>query len=496
MGRYDYGRVRGRRGGGAWQWMVIGMVLGFSCAAIFVLATLTLGFLVIDTEGQGLAARITQTPFIVTATTDPNAPTTEPIVVTATPDEAATQQAVSTQQAVGAQIAAPTATLAPVDPPTPTPTDTPDAGALTPPNQTGGGLNVPAAAVPGEIPPELAGVISVTIPIEGGTFDMGTTPSEVVAAVRECIDQGGQCREQSGEDAFPSRPTTVNAFRIERTEVSHGQYIAFLTYLKRIGRDHTNGCGTPTVGQPCVRTRVEEPNSNITYDSANYSLVLASQDNLPIIYVTWYGADAYCRTIGRRLPTEAEWERAARGVNNYLYPWGNTWIPENSNVRGATNAPDIIAPVESYPLGVTAGTGVFNMAGNVAEWVWDWYSENYYSEPNTSVNPQGPAVGIEKVVRGGSWADRPFFSRTVQRVTAPPNGNFATIGFRCAEDITVGDGAAAPGTGLNTGAGLPPAGQLPPVTGTLDPLELGRIDNSGDSSAAPGLPTPLQPLEP
>lgn len=501
MGRYDYGRVRSRRGGGIWQWMIIGMVLGFSCAAIFVLAALTLGYLAIDTEGRAMAGRPTQTPLVITATLDPNAPTTAPIIVTATPDTAGTQSAIETQQA-DQSISAPTATLAPSDTLTPdpaiegqvqtAPTTDPNAAGTAPTPTTsmvGGTSGVPSAVVPGQVPEQLAGLISPLVPVEGGSFEMGTTPNELVAAERLCIDQGGQCTVAMGEDTLPVRVTTVNPFQIERTEVTYGQYIAFLNYLKQTGMDHRNGCGTPTAPRVCALTRNEEPNSNILYDSANYTLALAAQEPLPVANVTWDGADTYCRTIGRRLPTEAEWERAARGPNNYLYPWGNDFDPTRANVGGVETSLNAPVAVTEFVTGAGSG-GVLNMAGNAAEWVADWYNEDYYSDPNSTVNPTGPALGIEKVIRGGSWADRAFFARAVHRRNEKPDLNFVSVGFRCAADANT-SATTNSGSAIDTSG----SGQLPPISGTLDPQEFGRIDDPNSSPSAPTLP-PLATLSP
>ncbi len=468
----NYGSVRARRSNAAWQWLVIGGVFGFGCAAVLLLAALTFGFIGIDPSGQGLAAsRATQTPFIVTSTPDPNA-TQAVLVVTATPDLQATVIAAQTQ-AANSQIIAPTPTLAPTDTPT---QDSAMATPTTPStelNQATSGLS--------SLAPQLVALASPLVPVDGGTFRMGTTFAEITEAVRICTTQlSGQCLTEYGEDSTPDRDVTLDGFAIERTEVSYAQYIAFLNALLAQGRDHTNGCGT-TIPQRCTDTRNEDPNSNITFDTANYDVALSSQLELPVVNVTWYGADAYCRAIGRRLPTEAEWERAARGPSNTLYPWGNEWNPDNAKTSRSTDTSQGPLSVESYLSGVS-GYGALNMAGNVAEWVSDWYSPTYYQPTNSgnTVNPTGPISGVDRVIRGGSWADHPFFARAVHRQHYPPANDYANVGFRCAADLET----LVPQT-----AGTTDRGGATPESGTVDPLSLGAIGGSTPSGAAPQLPT-------
>lgn len=152
--------------------------------------------------------------------------------------------------------------------------------------------------------------------------------------------------------------------------------------------------------------------------------------------VTWYGAQAYCEAIGRRLPTEAEWEHATRGFSNYIYPWGNEWDGTRASTRRpADGGEPQKAPVFAFPEG-SSPYGIYNLAGNVAEWVSDWYDPQFYNRPEATITaPTGPISGTEKVVRGGSWDDLPFFARSVHRMSQPPNEPTASIGFRCVEDV-------------------------------------------------------------
>jgi formylglycine-generating enzyme required for sulfatase activity len=431
MSRQNFGTLRGRRGGsGAWQWTVIGFVLGFGCAAI-------IGLVLIISSASGLvnldsffaASRPTQTPIVITNTPPRVTPTLLP-----------TEELLPSATTVS-QVA--------VQPPTSTPTTDPNLVQVEP-SATPTTAVVPtqslAASAP-TIPSLLAGVISALKKIDGtSTFDMGTTAQEVATAVDECIKiYKGSCDIAMGQDSSPPHRIILDAYQMEETEVTYRQYLAFLTSMG--ANSHRTGCD----GQLCVATRAEDEHSNIIFDTANYRVNDTILD-YPVAGVTWYGAEAYCKAIGRRLPTEAEWEHAARGDNNALYPWGsNTFdvtlartsrpIETDTNLMGAK-------PIHSYSVD---SYGLYDMAGNVAEWVYDWYSQNYYTQlaqgpQPIPPNPQGPPAGTEKVVRGGSWADQPFFARAVQRTSLVPSDHSLSIGFRCAANADTGTGAPAGNT--------------------------------------------------
>jgi eukaryotic-like serine/threonine-protein kinase len=145
----------------------------------------------------------------------------------------------------------------------------------------------------------------------------------------------------------------------------------------------------------------------------------------PINCVDWSQASAYCEWAGKRLPTEAEWEKAARGTDGRIYPWGNQWDAAKANI----GSPGTVA-VGSYPAGVSPYE-VHDMAGNVWEWVQDWYDGTYYRGGSVR-NPQGPSSGKERVVRGGSWVDNPWGVRVADRYWFTPGYRVDYIGFRCA----------------------------------------------------------------
>ncbi|MEO8608145.1 MAG: SUMF1/EgtB/PvdO family nonheme iron enzyme [Chloroflexota bacterium] len=447
MARNNYGTLRGgnggRRGaGGAWQWVVIGFVGGFGCAAVIGLALIILG---LDPSGILTASRPTPTALIITATLPPMTPTPEPteviIVPTATTGEVA--------------LVAPSATPT-TDPNTiqvessPTPTTPAPTAALNQAASNGGTGGAQAA-----VPRLLEGIISPVRNVDGGTFDMGTSASEVATAVNECVNTyQANCEVAWGEDSAPMHQVTINPFSMEVTEVTYAQYLAFLNSMGP--NSHRTGCE----GKLCIATRAEDPNSNVIFDSANYRVLDVISD-FPVTAVTWYGAKSYCEAIGRRLPTEAEWERAARGPQDKLYPWGNTFATDYAKTSRPKPADPSLAgavKVGSYPSGAS-DFGVLDMAGNVAEWVSDWYSPSYYTQlaqtGQAVLNPQGPPAGTEKVVRGGSWDTPPFFSRSVHRQSSEPQNQALWLGFRCAQDGTTdtsgGTGAAnTSGTTVNT----------------------------------------------
>jgi serine/threonine protein kinase/formylglycine-generating enzyme required for sulfatase activity len=198
-------------------------------------------------------------------------------------------------------------------------------------------------------------------------------------------------------DEQPVHTVYLDAFYIDKTEVTNAQY------------------------RECVEAGAcDTPSKTTNYDDADYA-------QHPVVYVSWDDADAYCRWAGKRLPTEAEWEKAARGTDGRTYPWGEGIDCDHaqySECGGRT------VSVGSKPKGASP-YGALDMAGNVWEWVSDWYGEDYYSQ-SPARNPPGPDSGKLRVLRGGSWYGEPDNVRCANRYGYTPDGTNLNVGFRCA----------------------------------------------------------------
>lgn len=210
-------------------------------------------------------------------------------------------------------------------------------------------------------------------------------------------------------DEWPQRSVYLDAFAIDQVEVTNERYMAFVT---------TTGHRTP-------------PNP---YGTGPLSSIKGIEQ-LPVVQTTWYDAKAYCSWAKKRLPTEAEWEKAARGTDGRLFPWGNEPATlKRANFDREWEDEKTLYPVGSLPDG-DSPYGVKDMAGNAREWVSDWYDPDYYKHaPN--LNPQGPdKKGVVRSIRGGSWHS-PVADITT---SARGRGGFALqthgTGFRCARGL-------------------------------------------------------------
>ena len=255
--------------------------------------------------------------------------------------------------------------------------------------------------------------------IPEGEFTMGAEEEE--------LDDYEMGRYLNYEAERPSRRISVSSFYIDRDEVTNARYRQFLDQVKGSGDEAFRHPGQP--------------------DKSDYNQDLMTEDlagdDQPAVCVSWYNAYAYCQWAGKRLPTEAEWEYAARGGDRYRkYPWGGgepdgdgIWWANYRPARGrGADGYRVSAPVGSFPDGVSP-FGLLDMAGNVEEWVQDWHDPYYYRRSKETRNPTGPAKGSKKVIKGGSYGTDKWHIRVATRLWGRPSDRSVQLGFRCASDL-------------------------------------------------------------
>jgi formylglycine-generating enzyme required for sulfatase activity len=249
----------------------------------------------------------------------------------------------------------------------------------------------------GEEPGELEGMVY----IPAGPFIMGSNASEIGSVQAECMALDSGCNVGQFEDETPQREVTLSAFYIDKTEVTLAQFKDF-------------------VEETGYQTTSEAKGDAIQYTWRAFDA--AERQDHPVRWMSWQDANAYCQWADKRLPTEAEWEKAARGTQGLIYPWGNSW-DETRVPYGDT------APVNAFPDGASP-YGVVGMAGNVWEWVMDWYDPLYYQHGPTT-DPSGPGQTRDKVLRGGAFDNFNWKQRTAHRHFGGAEGYSQDHGFRC-----------------------------------------------------------------
>ena len=281
------------------------------------------------------------------------------------------------------------------------------------------------AETPTEVPtgqPMEVPQVPTATPVEEPTPSLGDTwtrPADGMVMVYVPAGEFEMGSTEGDDDEQPVHTVALDGFWIDRTEVTNAQY------------------------EQCVAAGDCDPRSFSGSDTRGWTYGDGAADDHPAIYVTWYQAETYCRWVGGRLPTEAEWEYAARGPEGRVFPWGDDFDGAQLNYCDANCerewADEVVddgyaetAPVGSFPAGAS-WCEALDLAGNVWEWVADSYAGNYY-ERSPSRNPTGPSSWECRVLRGGSWGFDPYYVRAANRDCFVPSNTYGHIGFRCARD--------------------------------------------------------------
>ena len=375
--------------------------------------------------GQPAATEAAATPELTATVAAPAGPTA---LLTASPTEsvrlfggartpapAATATLAAAPAASGTRVAAAggltrtrgTPTLAPtVVPPTETPTPSPT---FTPsPTST------PALSVGMTSTRTVDGMEMVAVP--AGEFEMGTGEADLLAIAAACKAGGVDCKPSWFAIEQPTHTVTLSPFWLDRTEVTNAQ---FATFLNERG----------------IRSADDRPFINLNIVDALIAGAPGKYhpkpgfETHPAVRVYFAGADAYCQWAGARLPTEAEWEYAARGSRHAIFPWGDAFDGTIVNYWSTSDGYTRTAPVGVYPESASWAGGL-DLAGNVAEWVADWFG-SYGPEPVR--DPQGPMTGELRIARGGSAYTSPVDVRTSGRGAVNPADTTGGLGVRCAK---------------------------------------------------------------
>jgi formylglycine-generating enzyme required for sulfatase activity len=268
------------------------------------------------------------------------------------------------------------------------------------------------------------GMTMVYVP--AGEFEMGSTEEQFQEVVDQCVNAGNDrddCERWYGDEQ-PVHTVTLDAFWLDQTEVSVAQFRQF-------------------VNATDYETTVEERGSSFAFTDDGWGVVEGAdwahpqgpgsraEDDHPVVHVSWHDAEAYCAWAGGRLPTEAEWEYAARGPESFAYPWGDDFDCAKGNFATDCGSDDYdhTSPVGSFLEGAS-WVNAYDLSGNVWEWVADWYAEDYYAQ-SPRENPTGPTSGDYRVLRGGSWFLNERHVRGANRDRNVPPATFVFGGFRC-----------------------------------------------------------------
>ncbi len=282
-------------------------------------------------------------------------------------------------------------------------------------------------------------IVFVNIP--GGTFQMGDSFNEGYS------------------DELPVHTVTISTFKMSKYETTNAQYAEYLNAANAEGLIKVSGgvvyaASDNSNSQPYMDTHSADSNSQIDYTGTFTVRSKSGRDmsNDPVVEVSWYGAQAFCDYYGYRLPTEAEWEYAARGGEHnpyYRFPWGNTITHSQGNYNSNSSYSYDVSPTRGHhpfwndgltpytsPVGSFGanGYGLHDTVGNGLEWCHDWHDGGYYNS-SPQQDPQGPVSGDLRAIRSGSWFYFPDISRTTFRDWGYPGLRGYGRGFRCALDF-------------------------------------------------------------